>query len=102
MALKTTNYEIMEMGITLPEVVALVEVDTERQTATFKIGVSRQAILDGKVIKTRKIAVPFNRNENPFETAYNYAKGIHTEEYDGKTYKVTGILYGWEDERSGG
>ena len=99
MALKTTNYEIKEMGITLPEVVALVEVDTEKQTATFKIGVSRQAILDGKVVKTRKISVPFNRNENPYETAYNYAKGVRYEEYDGQTYEVKGILYGWEDYR---
>jgi hypothetical protein len=98
MALKTTNYEIKEMGITLPEVVALVEVDTEINTATFKIGINRQAILDGKVVETRKMEVPFNRNENPYITAYNYAKGSYTIEENGEIYEVKGILYGWKDD----
>lgn len=98
MALKTINYLDKRNNEYVPAI-AIVEVNTIGKTATFYIGKNRELIEAGNYYEKRTIAVDYsNRKENPRVTAYNYAKGVRYEEYEGQTYEVKGILYGWEDD----
>ena len=101
--LRNTNYYDKRTGLTL-SVVALAHVDTKNGTATFLIGVNRQAIASGKIIDKVKIDVDYNRNVNPFKQAYDTAKGQKTvRRWNTETGKAENVIvnqpfYGWADE----
>ena len=101
--LKTNNYLDKRTGLTLP-VVAMAQVDTTMGYATFLIGVSRDAIKNGKIIDKVKMSIDFDRNRNPFEQAYEVAKGQKLESrWNEELGKMEGVLvnqpfHGWVDE----
>ena len=72
--------------------------------ATFYIGKSRELIMKGQYYEKVKMDINFNRNRNPFEQAYETAKGQRTEQRwnDEMGIKEDVIInqpfYGWEDE----
>lgn len=109
MGLKTKNYEVKSMGITLPEAYAII-----RETATsgangyakFAIHTTRELASNKTIKPFEEIRVDFvvNRNANDRETAYAIAKGQKEElHYNEETQKVEKIVknmpfYGWEDD----
>lgn len=103
MALKKTNFEVKELGITLPEAIAIAQVDTKMGVAIFNIAVNRELALQGKVVKQVKIYMTFNRNENPYVQAYKKAttpemvKQYNPETGLEKEVEVKPFFYGWKD-----
>lgn len=102
--LKKNDYLDRRTGLTL-SVVALAHVNTDDKKATFLIGVSREAIEQGRVIERVTIVdIPFTRDGNPYEQAYNYAKGQYvaynwnTETKQKEEVLLPRPFYGWEDE----
>lgn len=107
MGLKTTNYAIKELGITLPNAYALlkdIKVVNNRGVATFNIQSTRETATELKPIETVAVEFVFDRKENPVETAYKAVKGtrkdwVYDEE---KGYAIQQTvrqpLYGWEDD----
>ena len=107
MGLKTTNYTIKELGITLPTAYALLkdmQVKNDWVTAIFVIQRDRENAAVLKPIKTVSVTFKFNRNENPIETAYNFIKGkitdyVWNEELQAHEEKEVEMpLYGWVDD----
>ena len=77
MGLKTTNYEIKKLGITVPTAYAIIkniEVHGEVGKALFYIQTNRDNT--DKMKPLQRVYWDFNvdRNENPYITAYNSAK----------------------------
>jgi hypothetical protein len=101
--LKNQNYLDKRTGLTIP-VVALAQVNTELGKATFYIGISREAIMQGNIIEKRTMFLTFDRNVNPYEYAYSKAKEPREiPVYDPQTGKeeikiVDGVFAGWDDE----
>ena len=103
--LKNQNYFDKNTGVTLP-VVAKAQVDTVKGRAIFSIGRSREEIKKGNIIEKIKMDIDFetNRNKNPFELAYETAKGqklvLQPNEEKGiiEEVLVNQPFYGWEDE----
>lgn len=80
MGLKTTNYEIKRMDITVPTAYAMIEnleVRGDRGRAEFVIRSARQP---AKMNCYGRVRVEFevDRNESPYVTAYKAAKATHT------------------------
>lgn len=107
MGLKTTNYTVKELGITLPNAYALlkdIKVVNNRGIATFAIQSTRETATELKPIETVAVEFVFDRTENPVETAYKAVKGIrdsmvYNEEKDCYIKQpVSQPLYGWEDD----
>lgn len=104
MALKKTNFEVKELGITLPEAVAIAQVDTKMGVATFNIGASRELALQGKVVKQVKVYMTFDRNQNPYVQAYKKAttpeivNQFNPESGSEEEIEVKPFFYGWEDD----
>lgn len=100
MALKTYNYKVEEMGITLPVAIAIAQPNTANGTAVFQIGASRELVEQGKIVKTIKVyGIKYDRNENPFETAYKFAKTPREVEYeDGYKETIIPPFVCWEDD----
>lgn len=108
MALTKKNYEVKELGITLDTAYAIIhrlEVDGNVGKAEFYVQNSpRENALTLKPFERAFIMFEVNRAENPFTTAYNTAKGTHTEkQYNSETgeieeIEVPNIFNGWEDE----
>lgn len=107
MGLKTTNYTIKELGITLPNAYALlkdIKVVDNRGVATFNVQSTRETATELKPIETVAVEFVFDRTENPVETAYKAVKGtredwIYDEEKDCYVKQpVPQPLYGWEDD----
>ena len=98
MGLKTKNYRIEKLDITLPEAYAVIinlHIKGGTATATFAIQTSRSNAMGNKEpIVTKELAFKVNRNENPYTTAYKLAKsqGVY------KDKVINGIFYGWEDD----
>jgi hypothetical protein len=103
MALKKTNFEVKELGITLPEAIAIAQVDTKMGVATFNIGVNRDMALAGKTVKQVKMYMTFDRNQNPYVQAYKKATTPEmVKQYNPETsleeeIEVKPFFYGWED-----
>ena len=108
MGLKTTNYTVKELGITLPTAYAIlkdIKVQNDWVTALFVIQRDRETSMTLKPIETVSITFKFNRRENPVETAYNFIKGkikdfVWNEEL--QAHEETELkmpLYGWEDDK---
>lgn len=104
MALKKTNFEVKELGITLPEAIAIAQVDTKMGVATFNIATSRELALQGKVVKQVKMYMQFDRNQNPYVQAYKKAttpemvKELNPETGLEEEVEVKPFFYGWEDD----
>lgn len=88
MGLKTTNYKVEELGITLAEAYAQLEhvsVNLEgRSDALFKIQASRTS-MDKPAIDTKYFSCTVNKDEPIYEQVYIKAK-------------EKGLFDGWEDD----
>ena len=106
MGLKTTNYKVEKLGVTLPNAYAVIknlDIKGETAIATFAIQTSRDNAMGKSPIDKKKFSFRVNRNENPYETAYKLVKmqvKYVYKSWDGtKKEQVTnGIFYGWEDD----
>lgn len=101
MGLKTTNYTIEELGITLPNAYAYISnlsVYGEKGRADFVVQTSRDSAIKLQPLKTVSIEFDVDRNENPLVTAYRYAKNIRTYQKGIHTMTETMPFYGWEDD----
>lgn len=80
MGLKKENYEIKELGLTLPAAYAIIhrlEIDGNNGIAEIYIQSSpRENAVTLKPLKREFIRFKVDRNENPFITAYKEAKKI--------------------------
>ena len=107
MGLKTTNYEIKELGITLPEAYAILKklrIDKNEAIAKLAVQSTREKALALAPIYTESIRFTIDRNENPYVTAYRLAKGQREMEgYNPESMRYEPMLvnmpfYGWEDD----
>lgn len=107
MGLKTTNYTVKDLGITLPNAYALLKdlkVQNDWVTAIFVIQSDRANATALKPLEIVEIRFKFKRNENPVETAYNLVKSkIIDYEYNEEKgvhepYEKEMPLYGWQDD----
>lgn len=108
MGLKKNNYEVKDLGLTLETAYAIIhrlEVDGTYGVAEFYIQNSpRDNAFNLKPLERKIITFEVNREENPFTTAYNTAKGTYSvKEYDEETnepknVEVSNIFYDWEDD----
>ena len=105
MGLKTTDYKVKKLGITLPTAYAILDdIQLKRGKATFVIQASREATESLTPIETVIVNVDYKRTEDPFVTAYNTAKGMkEIQQYDPETGEVVTVeapqpFNGWEDD----
>lgn len=107
MGLKTTNYEVKKLGITLPIAYAKIEnlvIRGKYARADFVIQTDRNATESKAPIERVSVEFALNRNESPFVTAYNTAKMSYEDnainEETGKVEKVVKYnpFYGWVDD----
>lgn len=107
MGLKTTNYEIKKLGITIPTAYAIIrniEIHGSVGKAEFVIQATRDLASTKQPLDKFYLDFPVNRNENPYITAYNKAKGTTEKVKKDKKTKnliyeyIPNILYGWEDD----
>lgn len=107
MGLKTTNYEVKKLGITLPTAYAIIrnmEIHGKKGKAEFIIQSTRETTSNKQPLERFYVDFTVNRNENPFVTAYNVAKGVSIKKVfdddSGETSEVEkpNVLYGWEDD----
>lgn len=106
MALKTRNYEVKNLGITLPEAYAIIKnirISGEYGTATIVIQQTRELALEKAPLEVVEIGFAVNRNENPYITAYHEAKKdvereIELPNGEMRTIKIKGQFADWEDD----
>ena len=128
MALKKTNYEVKEMGLTLAEAYAFIhriecdryaetiteivngeessrQVDKLKGVAEFYVqNAPRESAMGLKPFERHIVRFTCNANENPMAAAYIEAKGTHTvKEYNPETQEYVdvekpNIFNGWEDD----
>lgn len=102
MGFKKNNYHSEALGITLPEANAVIKniyIEGDRGNAEFVIQASRENALN--LTPLERVYVPFtvNRNENPYKTAYEAAKGTRQVKTPyGKTLEEPMPFNGWEDD----
>lgn len=108
MGLKTSNYYVKPIGITLPNAYAVIKdifVSGNNARAIFVIQSSRDSAQRLQPIETVEIGFRWDRKTDIAKLAYEKAKTqtIKHYEYDGKSDKpieveTKGLLYGWEDD----
>ena len=111
MGLIKTNYTSQSLGITVPEAYALIQelhIEGQMGRATFVIQSSRENAFTYRPIDVFEMAFEVNRNESPYVTAYNKAKGadiLTITEWDSESNQYVthpqtepGPLYGWQDD----
>lgn len=108
MGFKKENYEVKSMGITLPEVYAVIrriEVTPISAVAVFGIHTSRERALDKELnpIETVKVEFTDDRKTSAYELAYAKAKEVKTVEWtdgdgEARTTEVKGAFTDWEDD----
>jgi hypothetical protein len=112
MGLKTTNYEIKKLGITLPNAYAMVKdlvVQGKTGYANIIVQSSREnayKVLDGRMQALEEVRVDFtvSRDTNDRATAYAEAKKETIEKRYNMQYKmfehipVQMPFFGWEDD----
>ena len=109
--LKTTNFTIRELGITIPEAYAAIKditVNGNSGFAIFIIQTSRASAMDCidgalKPITTYRVDFKVDRNVCDRITAYNVAKKETKVDYvhNGTAYEQVlkqGMLFGWEND----
>ena len=107
MGLKTTNYEVKNLGIVLPEAHAIIKdlmVKGQNGYAIFAIQSSREnaeKVVAGDLSALEEVRVDFdvNRDANDRATAYEKAKGQTVKlSVDMKEILVNEPFYGWQDD----
>ena len=108
MGLKTTNYEIKNLGITLPQAYAIIkEMHIENGSGYAKIAIqtSRENAFALAPIETVKITfTDLKREEHPYEAVYTKAKAVvqgkkwNTETGKLEDYSYDGPFTGWMDD----
>ncbi len=107
MGLKTKNYEVKKLGITIPEAYAIIDkIENEKNSVlvTFGIYAKREDQKDLNPLETKSFHFVWDRKSDIAVTAYEIAKGqTVVEQEDPETGKmetitVNGILYGWDDD----
>lgn len=108
MGLKTTNYEIKEIGMVLPNAYALLyemRLCGHSGTATFHVQASpRTNALSLKPLKSVMVNFEWDRRLNPVEAAYAEAKAMrYKKTWDSAEKKYIDVeapqpFYGWEDD----
>lgn len=109
MGLKTTNYEVKELGITLPNAYAIIHNLTVRGNygvAEFYIQATRDNAFKLNPLERKTLTFEINRNESPYKTAYRvateqYEESAFEEKEDGvEEIKVMkdNIFTGWEND----
>lgn len=128
MALKKTNYEVKEMGLTLAEAYAFIHrIECERHTETvteivngevssrqvdnlkgvaefYVQNAPRESAMGLKPFERYFICFTCKANENPMVAAYTAAKGTYiANEYNPETHmyediEKPNIFNGWEDD----
>jgi hypothetical protein len=102
MGFQKNNYHSEALGLTLPEAYAAIKniyIEGDRGNAEFVIQASRENALN--LTPLERVYVPFtvNRNENPYKTAYEAAKGTRTVKTPyGKTIEEPMLFNGWRDD----
>ena len=89
MGLKTTNYQIEKLGITLPEVYAIIDkIKNEKNSVSVEFGIytSRENALKFQPIDTKRLHFVWDRKTDMAVQAYTLAKCDR------------GLLSGWEDD----
>lgn len=77
MGLKRSNYEVKNMGVTLPQAYAVIRklnINDDYGTAELAVQANRELAFDKDPYETVNIFFKVNRNENPYKTAYAKAK----------------------------
>ncbi len=110
MGFKTTNYEVKDLGEVLSQAYARIvklTIEDDRAIAKFVIQQNREFTKNKKpyeIVIVENIPIT-DKKENPFTTAYNYAKGQHNEypfnEETNQVEKVVvnnSIFHDWEDD----
>lgn len=101
MGLKKQNHTIEELGLTLPTAYAYIRnlyINGEHGVADFAIQATRDKAIGLTPLKTVSIEFKVNRDENPYKTAYNFAKSVITEQRREKTIRHEMPFYGWTDD----
>ena len=112
MGLKTTNYEVKKLGITLPEAYAIVKDLTVRGKSGYAIITvqssreNAEKVVDGTMAALEEHRIDFmvNRDENDRATAYAKAKSQkEIKQFNEETKKLETVMvnepfYGWEDD----
>lgn len=107
MGLKTTNYTVKKLGITLPKAYAIIKnlrIDGKSAVAEFAVQITRDNSMFMQPIETAKIYFEVDRNESPYITAYRKAKEsrevLAPNPLTGKLENTIeyGIFHGWEDD----
>lgn len=103
MGLKKYNYEIKELGITVPTAYAVIK----KLVIDGKIGIAHFAIQSAtnkQPLEIKKFMFAVDSNTNPYETAYiESKKRVKKSEWNEQTQKneaveKDGIFTGWEDD----
>lgn len=77
MGLKKENYEVKNMGVTLPQAYAVIRklnINGNYGMAELAVQANRELAFDKDPYETVNISFEVNRNENPYKTAYAKAK----------------------------
>lgn len=108
MGLKTTNYEVHSLGITLPYAYAKICEMRLRKDNTVDVVFVVQTTRDNAVslapIETRSVHFVWDRKSDLAETAYSEAKKrVEYKSFDHSTGKEVTLyndapFYGWEDD----
>lgn len=110
MGFKTKNFEVKELGITLPEAYAVVDeikIEGECGYAYIKVQTSRENALNNslKPFYVERIDFFVERNENPYETVYRKAKEPKISVRYNRTTKgfdsieEESVFSSWEDDK---
>lgn len=107
MGLKTTNYNVTQKGVTMPEAYAYIRkisIENNSGVAEFAIQSTRENAQKLTAMDTVKVHFKVNREENPYVTAYTVAKGeteiarVNRKTGKTETRTVKGPFYGWTDD----
>ena len=112
MGLKTTNYEVKSMGITLPEAYAIVKDLTTKGNSGFAIIAVQSSrenankVVKGEMKALEEVRIDFNvtRETNDRITAYEKAKSQKiVRQWNEETRTMEDVVvsmpfYGWEDD----
>ena len=101
MGLKTSNYTIEELGLTLPTAYAVIRnlyINGEKGTAEFVIQTSRDNAFTKTPLKVIPVEFTVDRTEKPYASAYRQAKELVTLQRGTQTITHAMPFYGWTDD----
>lgn len=101
MGLKKTNHTIEKLGLTIPEAYASIRnlyINGEHGAAEFAVQTSRDHSFNKQPLEVITVEFPVKRDENPYQTAYNYAKSEEFVTRGDKTIRYMRPFFGWQDD----